>query len=292
MSTPYEALEPQQADAAALPDQTDGAEATDQPTPTPAELKALKAELRAEKRAREAAEKLADERKTVKEFWERRGQAAEAAPRQVPAAIEQADPLDDFDWLNTLTNESDPAKIKTNIAKAVKAQIAAELKRGNYVSREEAEGYVQQMVSSASAFNQLLADFPGLKDPQGEFFAETQKQLAALGSDPRMYGAPQGVLERMAAQQAEIALARAGKSAPAADPETDRYDRVARQRGGSPGRGQAAADTTLNAAEKAMAAKLGIPEAKYLARKREMMAPGAVGPALMADRMARELGNG
>ena len=292
MSTPYEALDPIEDSATALPDQTEGAEATNQPTPTPAELKALKAELRAEKRAREAAEKLADERKTVKEFWERRGQAAEAVPRQVPAAIEQADPLDDFDWLNTLTNESDPAKIKQNIAKAVKAQIAAELKRGNYVSREEAEGYVQQMVTSASAFNKLIADFPGLRDSASEFFAETQKQLATLGNDPSLNGTPQAALERMAAQQAEIALARAGKAVPAQSTEDDRYDRVARQRGGSPGRGQATADTTLNAAEKAMAAKLGIPEAKYLARKREMMAPGAVGPALMADRMAREFGNG
>lgn len=289
MSTYAPAVEPDEAAATDQPaDPQDGEQSTPE-TLTPAEAKALRAELRAEKRAREAAEKLADERKATKEFWERRGQVLEQAPRHAPPAP-PADPLEELDLLTLLTEEKDPARIKTTFNKIVKAQIAAELQRGNYVSRQEAEGYVAQMVNSASAFNQLLTDFPGLKDPKGEFFAETQKQLAALGNDPAMYGAPQGVLERMAAQQAEIALTRAGKTQLATDPEEERYERVARQRGGSRGRGQVADEVTLSLAEKDMARKLGIDEKRYLARKREMAQPGAVGPALTADRMMRELG--
>lgn len=249
----------------------------------------LKRELREEKRAREAAEKLSAELKAKDEFWEKRLKAAERQPKtpQVTQKAEPPDPLDEFDWLKTLTEETDPARIRASIAKTVKAQIAAELKRGNYVSREEAEGYVAQMIEGATAMNSLVRDFPGLADPKSEFFQETQRQLAQLEADPSVKGTPQTALERMAAQQAEIVLLRAGKGSKA-ESEDERIARILAQKGLSGIRGAVSdGDDGLSADERRAiagfrAAGFDIDEKSY----REERKRANVGPRLQALRSA------
>jgi len=246
----------------------------------------LKAQLREEKTRREAAEALAEERKVTREFIERREREGRPLRQQKPPPAADPDPLDDLDLLTLLTEEKDPARIKQVFAKAVKSQIATEMKRGNYVSREEAESYVANMIGAATEINRLVADFPQLSDPKSEFFAETQKQLGALANDPTYYGAPDNVLQRLAAQQAKLTLLEAGKLN--TESSDDRYERIANQRGGSRGRGQASSEVGLSSAEKDMARKLGVAEKDYLAQKKALLQPGALGPAMTADRMMRE----
>ena len=249
------------------------------PEQTPAELKA---ELREAKAAQQAAEALAEERRATVEFWQEREKKGKVVPKTPPAQTPDPEPLDELDLLTLLTEEKDPARIKATFAKAVKSQIAAELKRGNYVSREEAEGYVAGMIESATTMNRLVADFPDLAKPKSEFFAETQKQLAALENDPTMKGTPLAAMERMAAQQAKLALIEAGKLGNEAD--DDRYERIANQRGGSRGRSKPADDGSLTAAEKQAAARYGLTEAQYLEGKKHTN----YGPALTVERMMRD----
>lgn len=247
--------------------------------PTPQELKA---QLREEKLAREAAETLNKELKARDEVWERR--LAKTTPKASPRAeTPEPDPLDELDLLTLLTEEKDPARIKQIFAKTVKAQIAAELKRGNFISREEAEKYTAQIIEGATATNRLVQEFPQLADPKSEFFQETQKQIGIMSDDPAYKGVPETTLFRMAALQAEVGLSRAGKLSKA-ESEEDRIARILAQKGLGGGRGVATEDDGgLTAEERRTiagykAAGFDIDEKSY----REERKRANVGPRLAA----------
>lgn len=270
-------------DSTAPLDPEEGGEEQAAPEPTPQELKA---QLREEKRAREAADALAAERLATVEFWKKREERAAAAIPPPAPATPEPDPLADLDLLKLLTEAQNPDEVKQVFTKTVKQQMARELRNGNYVSKADMEAYIGQIVNGANDMSKLVADFPDLGNPQSEFFAETQKQIAAMQSDPSNQSVPTAKLYRMAALETKAAMVDAGKYGK--EPAEDRYERIANQRGGSRGHQKADSGTSLSSDQKLMAAKFGLTEKQYL----EGLKQTRLGPGLTADQIAKEFSNG
>lgn len=214
-------------DASVRDESADDAVDAKQPTveDLQAQIRAKDAEIAAEKR-------LTSELQARDEVWARRMEQGKSAPKVTkPAPADDPDPLESFDWLTTLTDEKNPEAINKKVAKAVKESAQRLIKQGGYVSREELDQTINNLVQNVTAVSALVDEFPDLKDKGSPLYSEQQKQLERLEADPAYAGVPPSVLPRLAALEAERAVAKSGKQQPARETEEQRLERIERQRG-------------------------------------------------------------
>ena len=259
----------------------------DDPPEDPAEptVESLKAELAAKDKALSdqklaAAEQLRKETQARDEFWAKR-QASPPTQKTTPES-DDADPLDELDWLNTLVKEEDAGKIRNIINKRISASMDYRLKKGGYVRAEEVDAKINALIDSVTQMQKLTSEFPEMQTDK-DFAAEVSKQIGLLEKDPMYANVPDSVLHRAAALQAKLTVGKTEKE----DEAGDRYERIARQQGGR-GRGTQESTGGLSVAEKEMAAKIGVSEKAYLEQRQRLQ----LGPAMQASRAAREMSNG
>ena len=166
----------------------------------------------------ELKEQVAEAQRTA-QYW---ADKAKPAPAPAPAPVVEEEP----DVLEALT---------TNGAKGFDALAS---KRG-FIRRDEVEQLINTRAQSLTTEQNLLAEYPDLKNKGSDFF----KATAAHYGDLVKAGTPQAVAMGLAAKQAELQFIRDGKiklpgQAPALtreEKETARLARVAAQ-GGDTGR--------------------------------------------------------
>ena len=242
-------------------------------TPTPApEQQPPAAPAAAAPPAEDLQKVIADLRQQVEEsqrtaqFWAERAQTG-AAPAQPAPAAEPED--DDTDVLEAIT--SNGTKGFESIAE----------KRG-FVKRADVEQMIEQRATALTKEQELLGQYPDLRNRQSEFFKTT---AAHYGSMIKA-GTPAATAMQLAANMAELDLMRSGKlPTPNGDSdkgsrEAERLARIAAQGGGAGPRRPSGAETdddSLTPEQKHIAAMMGISEEAYLKRAKAGVQMGGKG---------------
>lgn len=183
------------------------------------------------------------------EYWF--NQANTRTPAAAAASVPE--PEDETDVLDAITTKG---------AKGLDEILA---KRG-FVRRDEAERMVNTRAAQFSTENDLMTEYPDLRNKQSEFFRSTAQFFGEL----KAQGVPEATAMRMAAERAELAGIKAGKvKTPAQRTEDTRQSRIKAQAGdrnaphtpeGSEG------DDELTDNERRICAAMGITEEAYKAR--------------------------
>lgn len=199
----------------------------------------------------ELKEQVAESQRTS-EFWANKAKAGTPAPAVAPAEEED-------DVLEAIT---------TGGAKGFDALAQ---KRG-FIRKSEVEALIDSKASALTKEQELISEFPDLKNKKSEFFKDT---AVAYGNLLKQ-GTPAVVAMELAAQQTELAHMRAGKiKAPGAvltatEKEATRLKRVAAQSGaGSGARPSAAAeddDEGLTDEQKRVCDAMGVSYESYAKR--------------------------
>lgn len=209
-----------------------------------------------EKTIAELREQVAESQRTA-QFWAERAQTP-AAPAQAPAAPE---PEEEIDVLEAITTEG-----------ATGFDRLAE-KRG-FIKRTEVEQLIDSRATAIQTAHaqeqQLLDQYPELKNRQSDFFKATASHYGALVKS----GTPATTAMGIAANMAELEFMRSGKlktpdGGGAGSREADRLARIAAQGGSAGPRRPSGAETdddSLTAEQKHIAQMMGITEEAYLKR--------------------------
>lgn len=216
------------------------------PAPPAEDLQKVIADLR---------EQVAESQRTA-QFWAEQARSAPAAPAAPAPAAEPED--DDTDVLEAIT---------LNGTKGFE-DLAA---RRGFVKRSEVEQMIDSRATALTKEQELLGQYPDLRNRQSDFFKQTAAHYGAMVKA----GTPATTAMQLAANMAELDLMRAGKiTTPSANGdkgnrEAERLARIAAQGGGAGPRrpsGGEDDDDTLTAEQKHIAAMMGISEEAYLKR--------------------------
>lgn len=191
-------------------------------TPAPDKIAALEAQVA----QLQGKADQADEFKRTAEFWHGKATAAPATPK--PAAAADSVDDDEADLLDIVASKG---------AKGLDALLA---KRG-FVKAVDVAATVNAKVSQVESEQQLVRDYPDLKDKNSEFFKDTADAFGRLKAS----GVPEGEAMVLAAERTALAHIRAGKmktpseitAEAKATRETARLARVAAQASSGGGRG-------------------------------------------------------
>lgn len=198
----------------------------------------------------ELKEQVAESNRTA-QYW------ADKAKASAPAKPAEAE--DDTDVLETITT------------KGAKGFDELASKRG-FIRKDEVNELINQRASVLTREQELIGQYPDLKNKNSDFFKATALHYGALVKD----GTPQHIAMGLAAEKAELEGIRSGKiKLPGAEPtkeekETARLARIAAQSGEGGGRRPAAADPDddgeLTPEQKHIARSMGISEEAYAKR--------------------------
>jgi hypothetical protein len=200
----------------------------------------------------ELKEQVAEGQRTS-QYWADKAKAG--TPAAPPAAAEEEEP----DVLEAIT---------TGGAKGFDALAS---KRG-FIRKSEVEALIDSKASSLTKEQELIAEYPDLKNKKSDFFKDTAVEYGNLIKQ----GTPAVVAMEMAAQRAELAHMRAGKIKPPgsvptpAEKEATRLKRVAAQAGAGSGARPAAAteddDEGLTPEQIRVADAMGVSHEAYAKR--------------------------
>lgn len=212
----------------------------------------------------ELREQVAEGQRTA-QYWA--DKARTAAPAPAAAATD-----DEPDVLEAIT---------TGGAKGFDALAE---KRG-FIKRGEVEALINDRATTLTKEQQLISDYPDLKNKKSEFFLATAANYGRLVTD----GMPQKLAMEQAARATELEFIRTGKiklpsavaEETAAKKESDRLARIAAQSGTSGRRSAAPAegedDEELTPEQKHLCAAMGITEEAYKKRAKAGVAMKGLG---------------
>jgi hypothetical protein len=216
------------------------------------------AELDALKRQVEDFKNQAEEFKNTAQYWH-----DEAKRKPAAAAVATATPAadDDTDLLEVLTTKGTKGLLEV-------------IKKHGFVSKDEAQSMVNTKADSIAREQELLGDYPDLKNRNSEFFKDTAKAYGTLVNS----GVPANMAMELAAKQTHLEHIQTGKlkSKPmqtaddAAAKEQRRVARIAAQsgdRGAAPTPEDAEENDELSPGEKRICAEMGVSEDAYKKRR-------------------------
>lgn len=223
-----------------------------------------------QKQINDLKEQVAESNRTA-QFWADRAKTPAQPVAAHPAPVAEED---EPDVLEALTQGG------------AKGFDALAVKRG-FARKSDVESMIDAKASAFTREQQLMDEYPDLKNKNSDFFKATAANYGALITQ----GTPATVAMEMAARQTELAMLRAGKSKPGApaaggadDKEAKRLARIAAQSGGSGGRGRPAIaspddedDTELTPEQKHIADAMGVSHEAYAKRAKAGVAIGGRG---------------
>jgi hypothetical protein len=179
--------------------------------------------------------------------------------------------------------EEEPDVLEAITTGGAKGFDALAKKRG-FIQRDEVETLINQRAASLTEEQQLMQDYPDLKNKTSDFFKATAGNYGRLVKD----GVPQHVAMGQAARATELEFLKAGKlklpaaiaADTAAEKEEKRLARIAAQTGDKGRRGAAAeedVDEELSPQQKHMCAAMGISEEAYKKRAQAGVAMKGLG---------------
>lgn len=190
---------------------------------TPVDAAALQSQID------ELKEQVAESTRTA-EFWAERAKAAQPPPAAPVRQPEPEEEEDDTDVLEAITTGGTKGLNKI-------------LKKAGFVTRDEAASMVETRAKALTKENDLIGQYPDLKNSNSEFFKATALHYGELVKE----GIPQTAAMSLAAEKAELQFIRGGKIKLGADGtkedrEVKRLARVDAQSGAGNNRRPAAAD--------------------------------------------------